>query len=77
MLLVCQSGADAMDEDSTPGVAENGTHDGGVLPEVEAYAFLIVVLYFVDSQRMELVSHQGTFLCSNRLAGEFARLSGS
>ena len=44
-----------MDEDSKQARMSNG-FDGGVLPEVEAYAFLLVVTYLIDTDKIELVS---------------------
>ena len=44
-----------MDEDSKKATASNG-FDGGVIPEVEAYAFLLVVTYLIDADKIELVS---------------------
>ncbi len=44
-----------MDEDSKQAPVSNG-FDGGVLPEVEAYAFLLVVTYLIDTDNIEVVS---------------------
>lgn len=46
-----------MDEDSSAALPENGSYDGIVLPEVEAFAFLLVVIYLIDADRLETVSH--------------------
>ena len=45
-----------MDEDSSNLAAHQGSSDGGVLPEIEAYAFLLVVIYLIDADRMETVN---------------------
>lgn len=48
-----------MDDDSSPAAAAGNLHNGAVLPEVEAYSYLLVVLYLVDADKMEQVGGSG------------------
>lgn len=53
-----------MDEDSKQTRSSNG-FDGGVLPEVEAYAFLLVVTFLIDADHIEPVSPFGLLHASS------------
>lgn len=44
-----------MEEDGAASLDADGFSEASLLPEVEAFAFLLAVIYLIDADRMEVV----------------------